>query len=113
MSKKNAHNNPLKGNEEKEGLLWQEEITILKENMMEHPFVLVGGSHLAYLKTSGFGDAVWSTRGGYTGERGRGMCKETGQEAKAPEGACCGALCSFPVCLLFLSLLSCCLYLFI
>jgi hypothetical protein len=38
MCKKNAYNNPSKGNKEKEGLLWQEEITILKENMMENPF---------------------------------------------------------------------------
>lgn len=34
MCKKNARTNLLKGNEEKEGLLWQEEVAMLKETTM-------------------------------------------------------------------------------
>lgn len=61
MCRKNAHHNLLEGNEEKEGLFWQEEVATLKESMMENPFLLEGGSHLAYLKISGFSDAVGNT----------------------------------------------------
>lgn len=35
MCKKSAGNNPLNGNEEKEGLFWQEEVAMLRETMME------------------------------------------------------------------------------